>query len=95
MANQTVLSEGEIAASAAKGWDLVDGALQKKLTLASVPAAVAHVVQAMFHAEQVDHHPDVALTWRHVTYRLSTHSAGGITQLDLDLAERIDGIGPT
>lgn len=49
-------------------------------------AAVAQV------AEEMDHHPDIDIRWRTLTFRLSTHSAGGITDLDTALAERIDAI---
>jgi 4a-hydroxytetrahydrobiopterin dehydratase len=41
-------------------------------------------------AEAADHHPDIDIRWNVVTLRLSTHSAGGLTQLDLDLARSID-----
>jgi 4a-hydroxytetrahydrobiopterin dehydratase len=41
-------------------------------------------------AEDADHHPDIDIRWRTVTFRLSTHSAGGVTELDLNLAHRID-----
>lgn len=40
-------------------------------------------------AEEMDHHPDIDIRWRTVTFRLSTHSAAAITDLDLRLAERI------
>jgi 4a-hydroxytetrahydrobiopterin dehydratase len=40
-------------------------------------------------AEELDHHPDIDLRWRTVTFTLSTHSAGGVTQLDIELAHRI------
>jgi 4a-hydroxytetrahydrobiopterin dehydratase len=43
-------------------------------------------------AERVDHHPDIDIRWNRVYLRLSTHSAGGITQRDLDLAAQIDGL---
>ena len=43
-------------------------------------------------AEQRNHHHDIDIRWRTVTFRLSTHSAGGITAADLDLAEAIDGV---
>ncbi|HLX89931.1 MAG TPA: 4a-hydroxytetrahydrobiopterin dehydratase [Acidimicrobiales bacterium] len=43
-------------------------------------------------AEAAGHHPDVGIRWNEVTLRLSTHSAGGITQADLDLARRIDDL---
>jgi 4a-hydroxytetrahydrobiopterin dehydratase len=41
-------------------------------------------------AEDLDHHPDIDIRWRTVTFRLSTHSAGGITMQDLRLAGDID-----
>ncbi|GEL18549.1 hypothetical protein PA7_23860 [Pseudonocardia asaccharolytica DSM 44247 = NBRC 16224] len=40
-------------------------------------------------AEQADHHPDIDIRWRTLTFRLSTHSAGGLTEKDLALAARI------
>ncbi len=43
-------------------------------------------------AEGMNHHPDVLISWNKVTLRLSTHSAGGITGADLDLARRIDAL---
>lgn len=43
-------------------------------------------------AEAANHHPDIDIRWRKVTYTLSTHSAGGLTQLDLDLAAQIDSL---
>jgi 4a-hydroxytetrahydrobiopterin dehydratase len=43
-------------------------------------------------AERADHHPDIDIRWNTVTLRLSTHSAGGITEKDLDLARQIDGL---
>ncbi|HUY21731.1 MAG TPA: 4a-hydroxytetrahydrobiopterin dehydratase [Acidimicrobiales bacterium] len=43
-------------------------------------------------AEAMDHHPDVDIRWNVVTLRLSTHAAGGITRLDLDLARQIDAL---
>ena len=40
----------------------------------------------------MDHHPDIDIRWRTLTFSLSTHSAGGLTQLDLELAHRIDAL---
>ncbi|MGH9017697.1 MAG: 4a-hydroxytetrahydrobiopterin dehydratase [Acidimicrobiales bacterium] len=45
-------------------------------------------------AEEMDHHPDIDIRWNTVTLRLTTHSAGGITVADLDLAGRIDALDP-
>lgn len=41
-------------------------------------------------ADELDHHPDMDIRWTTVTFRLSTHSAGGITDNDIELARRID-----
>ena len=41
-------------------------------------------------AEEMNHHPDVAISWNRVTVSLSTHSQGGLTDSDFELAERID-----
>ncbi len=43
-------------------------------------------------AEQMDHHPDIDIRWNRVTLRLTTHSAGGLTDADLELARRIDAL---
>jgi 4a-hydroxytetrahydrobiopterin dehydratase len=43
-------------------------------------------------AERANHHPDIEIRWNTVTLRLSTHSAGGITTADLDLAKQIDAL---
>jgi 4a-hydroxytetrahydrobiopterin dehydratase len=40
-------------------------------------------------AEEMDHHPDIDIRWRTVTFVVSTHSEGGVTQLDVELAHRI------
>ena len=43
-------------------------------------------------AERANHHPDIEIKWNKVTLRLSTHSAGGITSADLELAKQIDAL---
>ena len=53
------------------------------------PAAVELIGLVAEDAEQLDHHPDIDLRWRTVTFTLSTHSAGGVTQLDIELAHQI------
>lgn len=58
----------------------------------SFPAAIELVRGVAEVAEGRDHHPDIDIRWRTVRFALSTHSAGGLTQNDLDLAEAIDGL---
>jgi 4a-hydroxytetrahydrobiopterin dehydratase len=54
-------------------------------------AFVGHVANL---AEQMNHHPDIHLGWRKVTLRLSTHSKGGLTAMDFDLAQKIEALAP-
>jgi 4a-hydroxytetrahydrobiopterin dehydratase len=56
--------------------------------------ALAYVNAVGRLAEDANHHPDIDIRWNVVTLRLSTHSAGGITEKDLDLARRIDALPP-
>ncbi|HET9253617.1 MAG TPA: 4a-hydroxytetrahydrobiopterin dehydratase [Pseudonocardiaceae bacterium] len=60
--------------------------------LPSFPAAIEAVRAVAGIAEERNHHPDIDIRWRTVTFRCSTHSAGGITDLDIDLATQIDQI---
>jgi 4a-hydroxytetrahydrobiopterin dehydratase len=54
--------------------------------------AVAFIDELAPIAERVDHHPDLSLSWRTVSLRLSTHSAGGVTSYDIALARELDPI---
>ena len=53
------------------------------------PAAIRLVDEVAVEAEDMDHHPDIDIRWRTVKFVLSTHSEGGLTQLDVELAHRI------
>ena len=68
--------------------------LRRTVELPGFPDAVAALVRIAFVAEQLDHHPDVDLRWRRLHLTLVTHSAGGVTELDLELARRIDELFP-
>jgi 4a-hydroxytetrahydrobiopterin dehydratase len=54
--------------------------------------AVAFVARLAAAADHADHHPDVAISWNRVTVSWSTHSAGGITDRDVEMAARTDTI---
>ena len=54
--------------------------------------ALAYVNAVGALAEAMDHHPDIDIRWNTVTMRLTTHSEGGLTDLDLELARRIDAL---
>lgn len=86
------LSEADLAESLANlvGWEHVGDEICKSFTFASFADAIAFVVRVGFLAEAADHHPDLDIRWRTVRAALSTHDAGGLTQLDVDLAAAID-----
>ena len=67
-----------------------EGALERELTFEDFPAAIAFVNRLAELAEAENHHPDIAISYRRVTIRWTTHSAGGITDRDRELAARTD-----
>jgi 4a-hydroxytetrahydrobiopterin dehydratase len=71
-------------------WAEVDGALQREFELPSFPEAIAFVNRVAELAERENHHPDVTISYKRVTLRWTTHSAGGITDRDRELALRSD-----
>ncbi len=74
------------------GWDRQDDSLVRTATLPTFKAAIAVVDEVAEIAEARDHHPDIDIRWRTLTFRCSTHSAGGITRLDVTLAAGISGL---
>jgi 4a-hydroxytetrahydrobiopterin dehydratase len=74
------------------GWSGGTGAITKTVELASFPLAIEVVDRVAAVAEALDHHPDIDIRWRTLTFTCSTHSEGGVTTKDVDLAEHIDAI---
>jgi 4a-hydroxytetrahydrobiopterin dehydratase len=72
------------------GWDEVDGALERTFELDSFMDALDFVNRLGALAEAEDHHPDITISYRKVTVRWWTHTAGGITDRDRDLAAKTD-----
>jgi 4a-hydroxytetrahydrobiopterin dehydratase len=89
------LDTATVEAAIARGikWHRDGEELVKTWSGADFGAALAYVNAVGELAEQANHHPDIDIRWATVTLRLSTHSAGGITQADLDLASQIDQLG--
>jgi len=67
-------------------WAIKGNAIERQFVLASFPDAVALLTRLAFEAETVDHHPDFLLEYRRLTVRFWTHTAGGVTQKDIDAA---------
>jgi 4a-hydroxytetrahydrobiopterin dehydratase len=82
------------ALSGLPAWSGDGDGLRRTVELPDFRAAVDAIVAIADVAEELDHHPDVDLRWRTLHLTLVTHSAGGVTDLDLQLARRIDVLLP-
>ena len=88
-----VLAEPEIQARLSRdlpGWKLQDGWLRRKFTTDGWPTTLMLVNAIGFLSEAAGHHPDLEVTWGKVWVKLNTHSAGGITERDFELAAQIE-----
>ena len=75
------------------GWDVVNGALHRRLTFADFAAAFAFMTRVAKIAEEQDHHPDWSNSWNVVEISLRSHDVGGvITERDARLAQRINEV---
>jgi 4a-hydroxytetrahydrobiopterin dehydratase len=87
-----VLSNDEITTrlEGAEGWGRDGDALRKEFKFDDFKGSVDFVNRITPAAEEMNHHPDLTISWNTVTVSLSTHSQGGITENDFELAGRID-----
>jgi 4a-hydroxytetrahydrobiopterin dehydratase len=76
-------------ASTAK-WKKKGNAIQRIVVLKDFAAAMKFVNAVARAAEKADHHPDIDIRWNKVTLSLSTHSAGGLTENDFEMARKIN-----
>jgi len=83
------ISEGLVSLA---GWKVVDGKLHREYKFADFAHAFGFMATAAPTIEKNDHHPEWANVYNRVTVDLTTHSAGGITQKDLELAKLLEGI---
>jgi 4a-hydroxytetrahydrobiopterin dehydratase len=91
---RTLLSEQEIqicmarlGTVAGQAWELRNGKLHISLKFADFVAAFTFMTAAAIHAEKLNHHPEWSNVYNRVEIDLTTHDAGGITELDFKLAE--------
>jgi 4a-hydroxytetrahydrobiopterin dehydratase len=73
-------------------WSAQDAALVRTVELATFSQAIMVVNRIAEIAENDNHHPDIDIRWRTLVFRCATHSAGGVTGRDVELARRIDEI---
>ena len=86
------MSEAEIVKNleALATWKLEGKTITKKYEFPSFPEAIRFVNKVADLAERADHHPDILINYRRVTLTLSTHSEGGLTKKDFQLAGQIE-----
>jgi 4a-hydroxytetrahydrobiopterin dehydratase len=76
------------------GWELAGGQITAEYRLDGFAGAIAFVVRLSYAAEAANHHPDLDIRYDRVRVTLSTHSEGGVTAKDLDLARAIEAVVP-
>lgn len=88
-----VLSDQDVEArlSGLEGWRRDGDAIARQFEFADFVGSVEFVNRITPLAEGMNHHPDLAISWNKVTVTLSTHSEGGLTENDFELAAKIDG----
>jgi 4a-hydroxytetrahydrobiopterin dehydratase len=88
------LSEGDIEErlSALDGWDRDGEAIVKRFDRGDFKGSVDFVNRLTPEAEEMNHHPDLEISWKTVTVTVTTHSEGGLTEGDFELARRIDAL---
>jgi 4a-hydroxytetrahydrobiopterin dehydratase len=86
--------EGDIneRLAALPGWYFEDGWIRRVYKTDGWPTTLMLVNVIGYLAEAAYHHPDLSVTWGRITVKLSTHSAGGITDKDFELARKIDEV---
>lgn len=89
-----LLTESEILAFTGDhpAWSWADDAISKTFEFEDFSQALEFVNRVGAAAEAAAHHPDIDIRWNKVSLTLSTHSEGGLTEKDLSLAVRVDGL---
>ncbi len=89
-----LLSDEQIdeALDAVDGWQRSGNAIRKEFKLDDFKGSVDFVNRLTPEAEEMNHHPDLEISWNKVTVSISTHSEGGLTASDFELARRIDSV---
>jgi len=72
-------------------WSVREGKLHRELRFADFSAAFGFMARVALAAEALGHHPEWCNVWNRVTINLTTHDTGGLSNLDVELAQRIDG----
>ncbi|MCL6537923.1 MAG: 4a-hydroxytetrahydrobiopterin dehydratase [Acidothermus sp.] len=89
-----VLDDAQLAAALADldGWHGDTKAITRTVKAENFAAGIRLVDAVAEVAESLDHHPDIDIRWTSITFTCATHSKGGVTELDIDLAKRINDL---
>jgi 4a-hydroxytetrahydrobiopterin dehydratase len=89
-----LLSDEEIKAKLSEldAWELDGKSIKKAFVRKDFVGSVEFVRSLVEPAEEMGHHPDLEVSWDTVTVSITTHSAGGLTENDFELARRIDAL---
>jgi len=92
----TVLSDAEIrqVLRQLSGWKQDGKAIRREFQFENFVKAMEFVNQVAEAAEAVNHHPDILISYNHVTLTLVSHDSGGVTQRDIKMAGRINEMSP-
>jgi 4a-hydroxytetrahydrobiopterin dehydratase len=90
----SLVSDTEIQAflEAHDGWERDGDEIVRTFEFSDFNQAMGFVNRAAMTAEKADHHPDIDIRWNKVRLALSTHSEGGLTAKDLEMADKLDGL---
>jgi len=88
-------SEIEARLSGLSGWQRSGEAIARSFSCGDFVGSVRFVESLVEPAEAMGHHPDLEISWDKVTVTISTHSEGGLTANDFELAEKVDALSPT
>ncbi|HEY0318974.1 MAG TPA: 4a-hydroxytetrahydrobiopterin dehydratase [Solirubrobacterales bacterium] len=90
----TLLDDSEIEAKLAElsGWERAGSEIVKQFKCGDFVGSVAFVDKLVEPAEEMNHHPDLEISWDTVTVKITTHSEGGLSAADFELAAKIDAL---
>jgi len=75
-----------------KGWSLKSDFISKTFVFENFKECISKMMQISFEAEKLNHHPNLSNVYNKLEINLSTHDAGGVTKLDIDLAHKIEDL---
>lgn len=89
-----ILDEAELTEALEKlyGWTVNGETIKKRLAFPDFATSLAFINRVGTLAESANHHPDIKLGWGYAEIALTTHDRGGVTDVDIALASKIDGL---